>query len=309
MPGSDGWHPKTYAITGQRYDDVANDGPASPEGRGEQHMDAAERYNAMVDARQRQQARLSTPFGESYWERFAHTYRFDPNRLPEMSIREIIRRMEMEDEIIEVGGGAGRVGLPLVLRGKSLRNVEPSAAMREQFRLSVWQHEIENAEAIDSAWPMSDPIRADLVVTADVTYFISDIEPFLRAMHEAAKRRVAILTWTVPPPNVNGELFRLAFGEAEAPSPGFRELVPVLWEMGIVPDVLVIEEGFAWPERRPTNDEEALQFVYNELSPLDEKAVAERLRPRLGELFMRDDAYFPTWRTPSRAMLITWRTD
>ena len=272
-------------------------------------MNAAERYNAMVTARQEQQSRLATPFGESYWERYAHTYRFDPHRLPEASIREVIRRMELEDDIIEVGGGAGRVGLPLALRGKSLRNVEPSAAMREQFRLAVWQHGIQNAEAIASSWPMQEPISADLVVTADVTYFISEIESFLRAMHEAARRRVAILTWTVPPPNVNAALFRLAFGEDEAPSPGFRELLPVLWEMDIVPDVLLVEEGFAWPERRPTNDDEALQFVYRELSPKDEEAVAERLRPRLDELFMRDDAFFPTWRTPSQAMLITWETN
>lgn len=272
-------------------------------------MNAAEHYNSMVRARQAQQTRLATPFGEAYWQRYAHTYRFDPHRLPEPSIREVIRRMEVEDEIIEVGGGAGRVGLPLALRGKSLRNVEPSAAMREQFRLAVWQHGIGNADAIASPWPMSEPIESDLVVTADVTYFIADIEPFLRALHQAARRRVAILTWTVPPPNVSASLFRLAFGEDEAPSPGFPELLPVLWDMDIVPDVVVVEEGFAWPERRPTNDDEALQFVFQELNPRDEQAIARRLRPEIGKLFMRDDAYLPTWRTPSRAMLITWRTD
>ena len=273
-------------------------------------MNAAERYNTMVRARQEQQARLATPYGEPYWARYAHTYRFDPNRLPERSIREVIRRLWMDDDVIEVGGGAGRVGLTLAVRARSLRNVEPSAAMREQFRLTVWQHEIQNAEEIASAWPTSEPISGDLVVTADVTYFIDDIEPFLRAMHEAARKRVCILTWTVPPPNVNAKLFQLAFGEPQAPSPGYRELLPVLWEMDIVPDVLVVnDEPFAWPERRPANDDEALEFVYNELSPRDEAAVAERLRPLLGELFMRDDAYFPTWRTPSRAMLITWETE
>ncbi len=273
-------------------------------------MNAAERYNAMVRATEDQQARLAEPFGPSYWDRFAHTYRFDPERLPEMQIREVIRRMQMEDEIIEVGGGAGRVGLPLRLRGKSLRNVEPSAAMREQFRLAIRQHGITQAEAIASPWPLSEPISADLVVTSDVTYFISDIEPFLRAMHEAARRRAAILTWTVPPPNVNAELFRLAFSEPQAPWPSFRDLLPVLWEMDIVPDVLVInDEPFTWPELRPTDDDEALEFVYNELSPRDRDAVAERLRPLIGELFMRDDAYAPTWRTPSRAMLITWETE
>ena len=274
-------------------------------------MTAIDRYRAMVTARQEQQARLATPYGESYWDRFAHTYRFDPNRLPERSIREVIRRMEYFDtEIIEVGGGAGRVGLPLLLRGKSLRNVEPSAAMREQFRLLVWQHELEHAEVIASSWPTEEALSADLVVSADVTYFVSDIEPFLRAMHEAARRRVALLTWTVPPPNIDAELFRLAFGEEQLPSPGFPELLSVLWEMDIVPDVLVIDdEPFAWPERRPTNDDEAMAFVFNELCPRDEEAVSERLRPIIGELFMRDDAYLPTWRKRAKAMLITWSTE
>ena len=271
-------------------------------------MNAAERYRQMVLDRQEQQSRLSLPFDASYWDCYAHTYRFNPRRLPEPSIREVIRRMEMEDEVIEVGGGAGRVGLTLALRAKSLRNVEPSAEMRKQFQQLVHEHEIHNATVVESAWPTAEPMSADVVVTADVTYFITEIVPFIGAMHEAARRRVAILTWTVPPPNVDQRLFELGFGEQQSLSPGYQELLRVIWELGVVPDVLVLDDPYHWPERLPTNDEDALRFACEQLGARDAGTVAARLRPHIGALFNRDLGYLPTWRPPSKAMLITWST-
>ncbi len=271
-------------------------------------MNAAERYNAMVKARQDQQARLATPFGEWYWERFAHTYRFDPYREPEPQLAETLKHIEPGDDIIEIGGGAGRIGLPLALRARSLRNVEPSAAMREQFALAVAEHNIANAEAVASAWPTADQITADVALTVDVTYFIADIEPFLRAMHESASRRVIILTWTVAPPNVNAELFQVGFGEPEAPSPGFQELLPVIWDMGIVPDVQVVDQPFTWPERLPTTEDEAVKFAVSELAAFGQPDTEERIRRNVGTLFKRSDIYRPDWRTPSDGMLITWNT-
>ena len=269
-------------------------------------MNAAEQYNAMVKARQDQQARLATPFGEWYWERFAHTYRFNPYREPEPQLAETLRYIEPGDDIIEIGGGAGRIGLPLALRARSLRNIEPSAAMRKQFALSVEEHSIANADAIASAWPTADQIAADVALTVDVTYFINDIEPFLRAMHESASRRVIILTWTVAPPNVNAELFQVGFGEPEAPSPGFQELLPVIWDMGIVPDVQVVDQPFTWPERLPTTEDEAVKFAVSELAAFGQPDAEENIRRSVGTLFKRSDIYQPVWRTPSDGMVITW---
>ena len=272
-------------------------------------MNAAERYNAMVQARQEQQGRLATLFDESYWARFAHTYRFDPYREPEPQLSAALRYIEPDDEILEIGGGAGRIGLPMALQAKSLTNVEPSAAMREQFAIAISEHGISNASAVASAWPPSGPVSADVVLTVDVTYFITDIEPFIRAMHESARRRVLILTWTVPPPNVNAELYRIAFGESQAPSPGFRELLPVIWDLGIVPDVHVLDQPFIWPEQLPTTDEEAVQFAAEELAAFDQLEAERNIRRQIGKLYQRGNVYRPTWRTNSRAMLITWRTN
>ncbi|MDE2746000.1 MAG: class I SAM-dependent methyltransferase [Chloroflexota bacterium] len=272
-------------------------------------MNAAEHYNGMVNARQQQQSRLATPFGESYWQRYAHTYRFDPFRDPEPQLSAALNLVEPDDEIIEIGGGAGRIGLPLASTATSLTNVEPSPAMREQFAIAVSEHGISNANLMAANWPLSEPISADVVLTVDVTYFINDIEPFIRAMHDSARRRVIILTWTVAPPNVSAELFRTAFGEEEAPSPGFRELLPVIWNMGIVPDVQVVDQPFTWPEQLPGNEDEAVRFALEELAAVDHPQVEANVRRAIGALFQRGDVYRPAWRTPSQAMLITWRTD
>ncbi len=272
-------------------------------------MNAAEHYNAMVMARHDQQTRLATPFGESYWQRFAHTYRFDPYREPEPQLAATLKYIEPGDDIIEIGGGAGRIGLPLALQANTLRNVEPSAAMREQFGISIAEHSIANAETIASAWPMTDQVSADIVLTVDVTYFITDIEPFIRAMHESASRRVIILTWTVAPPNVNAELFRIGFREPEAPCPGFRELLPVIWDLGIVPDVQVVDQSFTWPERLPTTEDDAVNFALEELASFDQPDAETNVRQHIDELFERGDVYQPAWRIPSQGMLITWETN
>lgn len=272
-------------------------------------MDAAERYNELVLARARQQERLNNPFDESYWERYAPGYRFDPRREPEPLLAAALRYVKSDHQIIEVGGGAGRIGLPLALRARSLLNVEPSAAMREQFRLAVADFEIDNATLLPSRWPTEEGVEGDLVVTADVTYFISDIEAFVRALHDTARRRVIIFTWTVPPPNVNAELFRIAFGESEEPSPSFRELLPVIWSLGIIPDVQVVEEPFTWPAMRVRDDNDAVRMALDELGLPAGHRAGERIRHHLGELFDRADQYSLRWRIPSRGMLITWSTD
>lgn len=272
-------------------------------------MDPAERYSEMVLARERQQQRLNNPFDESYWERYAPGYRFDPRREPEPLLAAALRYVDYEHDVIEVGGGAGGIGLPFALRARSLLNVEPSAAMREQFRLAVADFGVGNATVSASRWPTEEDVQADLVVTADVTYFISDIEAFLQALHDAARHRVIIFTWTVPPPNVNAELFEVAFGEPEEPSPGFRELLPVIWELGIVPDVQVVDEPFTWPAMRVSSDDDAVRMALDELGLPAGHPAGERIRPHLDDLFDRSRDYQLKWRTRSNGMLITWTTD
>ena len=55
-----------------------------------------------------------------------------------------------------------------------------------------------------------------------------------------------ITLWSEPPPCRGAPLFKLAHDEEQEQLPGFRQLLPVLWEMDILPDVLVLPDGPWW---------------------------------------------------------------
>ena len=109
---------------------------------------------------------------------------------------------------------------------------------------------------------------------------------------------------------MNESLFRLALGVEEAPSPSFRELLPVLWDLGIVPDVRVLGEYFTWPEQLPDDEESAINFALAEIEPRDVDAARARIAANLDDLYERTSTgWLPTWRTPSTGMLISWAVE
>jgi hypothetical protein len=272
---------------------------------------AAYAYAARIDAVAEQRARLQGQvIDDSRWDRNAPSYRFDPHREPETNLRLLASYIEPDDEVIEVGGGAGRIALPLALQCAQVTNVEPSAGMRAEFESLAQEANIDNVHLMDSRWPPGDigPV-GDLAMTEDVTYFIRDIVPFIEGLVAAARRRVIISIWAFPPPAWDAELWRVVFDEPQVGVPGHTDLLPVLWEMGILPDILMMPESFSWPERLPTTRDEAVQFALDQVSPLNRDEAADRVDAEFDDLFRLDGGVFrPCWRPDAPGMLITWET-
>jgi hypothetical protein len=217
-----------------------------------------------------------------------------------------------EDVVVDVGGGAGRVGLPLALRCRELINVDPSQGMRGQFESSAREAGITNARFVQETWPVEPAVTGDVVLTVDVTYFVRDIVPFIRGLEMAARRRVIISIWSVPPPVQGAAVYELVFGEPLVWRPGHRELLPVLWDLGILPDVVVLPlpmtQTFAWPPQ-PTREATVAWAVERarSLGDLDERPARKQLTARFDELFEQGTGgYAPLWSPDVREMLITW---
>src|SRR5882672_9819139 len=81
-------------------------------------MTAAETYAARIDAVQAQRARLhGTPPPQDPWGGLvARRFRADPHRQLDANLAVLASYTRPEDVLIDVGGGAGRVALPLALR-------------------------------------------------------------------------------------------------------------------------------------------------------------------------------------------------
>jgi len=275
-------------------------------------MDAATRYAERIDAVNAQRERLSlSPRDANYWERIASRIAMDPRRALDPKLAIVAEYVRPEDVVVDVGGGAGRVSLPLALRCREVVNVEPSAGMCAAFDTSAKGAGIRNARCIQASWPVDD-IEGDITLTFDVTYFVREIVPFVEGLVRASRRRVIIGIWSVPPPMQNLALFELVHGEPGEAVPGHRELLPVLWEMGILPDVRVLPGGqFSRP--LPQTPEEAVQRALTSLELDDDSERAGRAREiliaRVEELFERTEVgYRPRFLPDAWEMLITWET-
>ena len=275
-------------------------------------MSAAAEYADRVHRVDAQRERLGLEaYTRERWDDAASGYRFDPHRALDPNLEILASYVDANDELVDVGGGAGRIGLPLALRCRSLTNVEPSAGMARAFEEVASAATITNARVVVSDWLSADAVVGDLVITVDVTYFVAEIEPFLRKLASAARRRVLISTWALPPPARNASLFRVVHGEDQVSVPGYRELLAALWEMGVLPDVRVLPDRFSWPESRqlPTTRDAAVEYALDEVGAADRALAAARVDAQFDTLFTRaEDRYHPAWRRDAQGLLITWPT-
>ncbi len=190
---------------------------------------AARLYADQYDAVWEQWQRLFGPQPDDVWAGpAAAQFRFDPRRELDANLAALASCVEPGDVLVDVGGGAGRVSLPLALRCQEVVTVEPSPAMAAEYAGLVQEAGITNARLLAGDWMEADGVAGDVVVTCDVTYFVRDIVPFVRRMEAAARRRVMITVWSEPPPNRGADLFRRVYGEPQVPMCGHRQLLPVL---------------------------------------------------------------------------------
>src|SRR5271169_210928 len=113
---------------------------------------AADRYAARVDAVLAQRTRLRGP--QPPGDKRAGCpadhplLKADPLRPLGPNLAVIASYIDAEDVIIDVGGGAGRMSLPLALRCREVINVEPSPTMATGFRSNAAGAGISNARII-----------------------------------------------------------------------------------------------------------------------------------------------------------------
>jgi methyltransferase family protein len=282
-------------------------------------MTATDTYATRIDAVSAQRLRIHghQPQEDRFGGPEAQRFRCDPHRSLDANLQVIASYVQPDDVLIDVGGGAGRGGLPLALRCRQVINVDASPGMLAEFEACAAEAGITNARAILSDWLTAADIAGDVSLASSVTYFVRDIVPFIEKMVAASRRRVIITPWSVPTPNQNAPLFRLVYGEEQAPVPGHRELLPVLWEMGVLPDVCVLPDAPRLPRSAIAGQDSTDAPGGRILGVAGPVAAAGRpgtgpgdlVEAHFHELFaQRPEGFCPLWHQEARQLLITWET-
>ncbi len=266
-------------------------------------MSAATDYADRHDAVAAQQSRIfgPEPPGDP-WGSVAGSFRMDPNRDPEPNLQIISSYLRPEDVLVDVGGGAGRMCLPMARRCREVVMVEPSPRMGAEFDASRAEAGIANARRVQADWMDAADIEGDVALSGCVTYFVRDIVPFVEKLAAAARRRVMITLWSEPPPCRGAPLFRLVHSEEQVPLPGFRQLLHVLWEMDILPDVVVLPDAPWWENRAFTSREDALEWAVEGpwLLAEDRERAAGIFRDNLYIVFVLQAPQFVRWTRGAR---------
>ena len=273
-------------------------------------MTPAETYAAHLDAVQSQNSRIyGLSSGDDPWGAAARQFRFDPRRELDRNMLVIASYVQPDDIVADVGGGAGRVGLPLALQCKEVLNIEPSPGMGAEFETLVREANISNGRLIPSSFAEVQELTSDIVITADVTYFVRDIVAFIRKLEATASRRVMITIWSEPPPNRSADFFALVYGEKQAVLPGLSQLMPVLSDMGIYPDVHVMPANPWWEDQPISIKSDAVDMLLMDrvTKPEDREHVRLLIEDNFDRLFsIGEKGFVPIWRLDMRELLITW---
>ena len=191
-------------------------------------------------------------------------------------------------------------------------NIDSSPGMVAEFESLALEAGISNARVLESDWLDAEEVQGDVVFTSDVSYFVQDIVPFISKLNAAAERRVMTCLWSVPPPNRRAILYRLIHGEEQVSAPGHRELLSVLWEMGILPDIRVLPETPWWDREIPQTHTQAVEMALQSrwIKLAGKERACGLIEDHFQELFEeRGAGFYPQWLADARELLVTWEPD
>lgn len=228
-------------------------------------MSAADRWQERVEAHHAQSLKaqeLIEPI-EDFWRPYAARFRADPHRTDDPVLNRLLREAASGKTVLDVGGGGGRLALPLALHCDSFTVVEPSASMLDELRRGADDTGIGNVTIVEGPWEEVSVDPAEIVLVAHVLYGVADVVPFVRKLEEHARERVLILTFMRAPQSYLSPLWKAVHNEERVDLPALPELLEVLWEMDIYPDLEMVQaSGPAVFESRDEALEELRSRLY-----------------------------------------------
>lgn len=269
-------------------------------------MSAIEKWKSRVESHHAQSIRA---MGDSwspgdFWRPFARNFRDDPRRTDDPIVDRLVREVDSSTTVLDVGGGAGRLALPLALHSAHATVLEPSDSMLEQLREVMEESGIENVSSIQGNWEDTETEPADIVLCSHVVYGVTEIELFLRKLTTHARKRVLLLAFVDSPQAHHAAFWKAIHGEERVNLPGLPEIVNVLWEMDIYPDIEMLEASVM---QTFDDFESAINQLRLRLYVMPDTEQDERLRVAAKQLLVEtSDGLIISGARPRRPGLLLW---
>lgn len=166
-----------------------------------------------------------------YWDRRAVSFARATGARADPFLDVIAPYVSPRKTLLDVGAGAGRHSVPLAEQVEWVTAVEPSEGMRSRIPDRA------NMTVIASTWEDAEPAPADLVICCHVMYGVEEPVPFIQKMERCARERVFIMLREGPMAHPGAIIRDRMEGGRTPPAPRFSDLLLLLLQMGVAPDV------------------------------------------------------------------------
>ena len=270
-------------------------------------MSAVGRWKTRVETHHQQSLRAQEGLNQpdDFWRPFASAFRADPHRTDDPLVDRLAREVTSDSTLLDVGAGAGRLALPLALRCRQVTVVEPSESMLDELRDVSTEAGIGNVTVVKGEWEEVDVRPHEVVLCSHVVYGVAEIVPFVKRLDASATGRVLLILYTDAPQSQLSPFWKVAHGEERIDLPAMPEFLPVLWEMGIYPDVEMLETGRS---QSFEDRDEALEMLRRRLYVVPGSDEHGRLVEATAELLEdTPDGVAIKGAGPRRQALVSWR--
>jgi SAM-dependent methyltransferase len=229
----------------------------------------------------------------------------NPDRTDDPVLNALFKVVDAFTTVLDVGGGTGRYAIPLASRAKHVTVVEPSGGSVEVLESIAAERGIANITTIQSDWDTAEVEHADIVLCSVVLHHVPDAEPFILKLAQKATGQVMIAEMVEFPGIIEVPFWERVYGSAPTPLPGLPELLNVLWEMDIYPDVTM------FPPKPVLLDDDkaaAADQLRRRLSVKAGSTEAYRLESAMTELLQETpDGLTIKGVNPRRQGIVSWR--
>lgn len=270
-------------------------------------VSAIENWKQRVEGHNFQSTRVQ---GESlwasgeFWRSLISNFKVDPHRTDDPGLNHVLSEVAPDATVIDVGGGAGRFALPLALRCRHVVVVEPAGSMVEALNQGAQEAGINNVTVVQELWEDADVEPADIALSAHSVYGVVEAVPFIRKLEANAKQKVIIIAMTEQPQTQLAPFWKPLYGEERINLPALHELVNLLWELDIHPNVKMFPPT---PVQTFDSTEAAFAQIKHRLQIDSNPKVEQRLSAAISDLLVETpDGLMIKGSKPRRLGVLTW---
>ena len=227
----------------------------------------------------------------AFWDRRARDFRGGDEESPYVAGFLKYMAVRSGESVLDVGCGSGALALPLARAGHDVVGLDFSAGMLDALRRRASADGLRNVHTVQAAW--DDDWRAAGVGAADVVIAsrsldVRDLRAAFQKLQAFARRRVCV---TLPADGLFYPqlLAHEAVGRACVRHGDQTTAASVLRQMGIEPDVRLLEHASASRYESPEAARESLRRVIAPAGDDEEKALERYVAEHLVETAGPDD--------------------